>query len=241
MNSITLARRFVNSFSLCKGLNSTAIVPKRGFNSNSNTKVPFKANSLQSDSKFSWKVGALVGTTLAAIPLVGNKDKEELPPVPGENEKLTTIVGEGIARAFTPHNPCNDFYTHLTSVLCDARNPEKQIPVHIYVSHINEDVMQALIMDGESDHARLLGMEYIITPKIFERLNAEERKLWHSLNYLVRSGVLVAPRLPSPLEHTLMKNLAPNYAKAIYMWDEEASPFQLESPSFYQHLLMMEF
>jgi len=215
-----LGRNLCRTFSLRKELNSTAIVPKRRFNSNGNAKASFKANSLPNDSKFSWKAGALFGTALAAIPWIG-KEEDEGPLVPGSKEKLKTKIGETIAEVVQTHHPVNEFYTHLTGVLCEARNPEKQIPVHLYVSHINEDFMQALIMDGESKDARLIGIEYIITPKLFEDLPLDERKLWHSLNYLVRSGVLVAPRLPTPLENKLMKNLSPTYGKAFYLWDRD--------------------
>jgi len=212
-----------------KGLNSNAIVPKRF---NSNPKVPIQSNFVKTDSKFSWRAGAVIGTALAALPFQSKDEEDKGPHVPGEKEKVSTKIGETFARVVQKHSPVNEFDTHLTAVLVDSRNPDKQVPVHLYVSHINEDFMQALIMDDETDDARLIGIEYIITPKIFDQLTPEEKKLWHSLNYLVRSGVLVAPRLPKVIEHRLMKDLAPAYAKAIYVWNKEESFLPVGVPQF---------
>jgi len=224
-----LGRTVFRTSSLCKGLNSNPIVPKRF---NSNAKVPSKANFVSTDSKFSWRAGAAIGTALAAIPLIGRDEEDKGPHTPGEKEKISTRIGEKLAKVVQKHSPINEFDTHLTAVLVDSRNPDKQVPVHLYVSHINEDFMQALIMDDETDDARLIGIEYIITPKLFDQLTVEERKLWHSLNYLVRSGVLVAPRLPAVIEHKLMKDLAPTYGKAIYIWNKEDSFLPVGIPQF---------
>jgi len=35
--------------------------------------------------------------------------------------------------------------------------------------------------------ARLIGVEYMVTPRVYEQLDEEERKLWHSHDYEVRS------------------------------------------------------
>ena len=36
--------------------------------------------------------------------------------------------------------------------------------------------------------------EYMISPKLYETLDAEEQKLWHSHVFEVKSGMLIMPR-----------------------------------------------
>lgn len=63
---------------------------------------------------------------------------------------------------------------------------------HHYVTVLNEDVMQAVIYDGNTKNARLMGVEYIISERLFKTLPPEEK----SHQYEVKSGSLVAPGTP---------------------------------------------
>jgi hypothetical protein len=49
-------------------------------------------------------------------------------------------------------------------------------------------VRQCLIYDAPTNPARLIGVECMITPKLYETLDNEERKLWHSHDFEV-SGI----------------------------------------------------
>jgi hypothetical protein len=44
-------------------------------------------------------------------------------------------------------------------------------------------VRQCLIYDTPFNPARLIGVEYMITPRLYETLDEQERKLWHSHDY----------------------------------------------------------
>jgi hypothetical protein len=65
------------------------------------------------------------------------------------------------------------FRSHVKSVL---------FPSH---SHLNEDVRQCVIYDSPDKNGRLIGVEYIISAKLFEQLPPEEKKYWHSHVYEV--------------------------------------------------------
>merc|ERR1712093_618764 len=66
-------------------------------------------------------------------------------------------------------------------------------PIKAICAHLSADVRQCLIYDAPKNPARLIGVEYMITPKLYETFGPEERKLWHSHDYEVRSGMLVMP------------------------------------------------
>jgi hypothetical protein len=132
---------------------------------------------------------------------------------------MKTRLGEAAASIIQSRTPLKYFETHLAGIACLSDNPQKQIPSHSWVHHINEDVMQGLIFDSDQSDARLIGIEYIITERLFEKLPEDEKKLWSSNAYPVKSGIIVAPRMPGFMEHRLMEDLAPTYSKKFITWD----------------------
>jgi hypothetical protein len=46
---------------------------------------------------------------------------------------------------------------------------------HHYVTVLNDDVMQAVIYDSNTKDARLMGVEYIISERLFKTLPPEEK------------------------------------------------------------------
>lgn len=82
---------------------------------------------------------------------------------------------------------------------------------------------QCLIYDSHEKAARLIGVEYMITPKLFETLPESERKLWHSHVYEVKSGMLVMPsNVPAAVwdkaETAEMEQVIPLYGKTYHLW-----------------------
>ncbi len=50
-----------------------------------------------------------------------------------------------------------------------------QMEAHHYVTVLNDDVMQAVIYDGNTRDARLMGVEYIISERLYRTLPAERK------------------------------------------------------------------
>jgi len=114
--------------------------------------------------------------------------------------------------------PLNGFNAYLDGFHFYNGNIHAQMEAHHYVNQINEDVYQAIIFDGNGKGAKIMGIEYIITAKMFTRLAPEEKKLWHSHHYKVSSGSLIAPGIPEIAEHELMEKLVSTYGKTIHTW-----------------------
>jgi len=180
------------------------------------------------------KVGLVgFGLMAATVPMFGGMGKKEdvEGDTPGDRERTKTKVGEGISSLFQSHAPMNSFKTHLCSIFLKPGDWNKQIPVHEYMSHINEDVMQSVIMDSDRKDARMIGVEYVITEKLFQQLPEEEKKLWHSKAYAAKSGLIVAPQLPWTAEHKLMEDLTPTYGKSFMFWDKHSDKLPMGVPS----------
>ncbi|KEZ40783.1 Uncharacterized protein SAPIO_CDS8065 [Scedosporium apiospermum] len=64
----------------------------------------------------------------------------------------------------------------------------------------------------------------MITPALYETLDPEERKLWHSHVYEVKSGMLVMPQVRMPnaawesTENKEMEQLIKLYGKTYHLW-----------------------
>ena len=59
------------------------------------------------------------------------------------------------------------------------------------------DIRQCIIFDGNGPQARLIGVEYMISPKLYATLSDEEKKLWHTHVFEVKSGLLIMPTPPT--------------------------------------------
>jgi hypothetical protein len=139
------------------------------------------------------------------------------------DQKTTkTEVIETGAEVLQAEAPIRAISTYLDGVHFYNGELGEQVEAHHYVTILSEDVMQAVIFDGNEEDARLIGVEYIISQKLFEQLPTDEKKLWHSHAYEVKSGLAVTPGLPAAAEHELMEKLAPTYGKTWHTWHTRA-------------------
>lgn len=119
------------------------------------------------------------------------------------------LQGEGPVRAIHAHLCGFHFYNGEI---------DRAVRAHHYCTHLNEDVFQCVIYDSDKRDARLIGVEYVISERLFQQLPAEEKKLWHSHRYEVKSGQLLAPGLPDAAEKALMEQLVNTYGKTWHFW-----------------------
>ena len=136
----------------------------------------------------------------------------------GESLSIKTTMldmGAAMTQKFAPlKSICNYLYgAHFYN-----GDMSRQVQAHHFCSHLNEDIQQCLIYESNQSNAKLIGIEYVITEKLFKTLSEEEKAFWHSHVYEVKSGYLVAPNLPNVAEHELMESLIKTYGKTIHTW-----------------------
>lgn len=151
---------------------------------------------------------------LCVLGALGACERDQKPP--------KTEVIEAGAEVLQGEAPIRAITTYLDGVHFYNGEMGEQVEAHHYVTILNEDVMQAVLFDGNEKNARMIGVEYIISQKLFNQLPDQEKKLWHSHAYEVKSGVTVAPGLPAAMEHELMAMLAPTYGKTWHTWHTHA-------------------
>jgi len=128
----------------------------------------------------------------------------------------------GLMQSFTP---VQQICEHLCGFHFYSHDMTRQVEAHHYCSQLNEDFRQCLIYDSPDSKARLIGVEYIISQRLFDGLPEDEKKYWHSHVYEVKGGLLVMPMpslTPSPvvssMEKTVMQKLIVTYGKTWHLW-----------------------
>lgn len=84
----------------------------------------------------------------------------------------------------------------------------------------------------------MIGVEYMVSPRIFETLPPEERKLWHTHEFEVKSGMLIMP-VPAGVPDTAweaaetaeMRDIIPIYGKTYHFWQvDRGDPVPMGPP-----------
>jgi len=115
-------------------------------------------------------------------------------------------------------SPLRAIHAHVCGLHFYSGDLQRQVIVHHYCTHLSEDLLQCVLYDSDKPGARLIGIEYVISAKVFLSLPEEEKKLWHSHVYEVKSGLLFAPELSTEAERELMKEFVGTYGKTWQTW-----------------------
>ncbi|MGQ9365109.1 OBAP family protein [Azospirillum sp. ST 5-10] len=139
-------------------------------------------------------------------------------PAGGRKSGRTRALESG-AHLLQGHWPLDDFDVYLVGFHPMKDDPERQCEAHHFCRQVNEDFIECALFDGNTADANLVGVEYIISERLFETLPPEERPYWHPHNAEILSGQLVAPGLPEVAEHALMRSKMNSYGKTWHLWD----------------------
>lgn len=156
---------------------------------------------------------------LAAITLAcGGENTSSNVKAPGSEKSGKTKVLEAGAATIQDKTPVNKLNIYLDGFHFYNGQLSGQMEAHHYCSKLNEDLTQCVIFDENGDSAKIMGVEYIVSEKLFKTLPADEKKLWHSHRFEVKSGDLIAPGLPDVAEHELMEQVVSTYGKTWHTW-----------------------
>ncbi|MBO1074728.1 OBAP family protein [Roseomonas marmotae] len=114
--------------------------------------------------------------------------------------------------------PLNAMDLYLNGFHFYADDMGRPVEAHHFCTHLTEDLHQCTIFDSNDGNARLIGVEYIISERLFQQLPEDEKPLWHSHHYETTSGQLVMPGIPEAVETEAMRMLAGTYGKTWHTW-----------------------
>lgn len=157
---------------------------------------------------------------LASLVAAGCGESTSRSPVttPGDEASVRTRALEAGAAMLQKLPPIQAVAAYLDGFHFYSGRPDAQMEAHHYCSILNDEVIQCVIFDGNVSDARIMGVEYIISAKLFATLPRSEKALWHSHVHEVKSGQLIAPGIPEVAEHELMDKLVSTYGKTWHTW-----------------------
>jgi hypothetical protein len=126
--------------------------------------------------------------------------------------------------------PLGGLHAHFCGIHVAKKNPKFQLVTQHYCSARGDDMHQCLLFDTCRKDARLLGVEYIITDKLYRSLPDDEKKYWHPHSYEVLSGGLIAPGMAAEAESQFMKGLLTTWGKTWQTWPDPTTPVPLGEP-----------
>ncbi|MDB6155049.1 MAG: lipoprotein [Chthoniobacteraceae bacterium] len=159
---------------------------------------------------------AVIAVVASATALILAADKNFA--IPGNPETAKTKLLEAGAEMLQSEAPLKAIHAHVCGLHFYNGKMGRQLIAHHYCSRLSDDLLQCVIYDTDKKDARLIGIEYIVSANVFATLSEEEKKLWHSHVYEVKSGALTGPGLPEVAEKELMKSLIGTYGKTWHTW-----------------------
>ena len=148
----------------------------------------------------------------------GGKNTESAVETSGADKTAKTQVLEAGAAVMQNREPLEALNAYIDGFHFYNGNIKGQMEAHHYCALLNEDVTQCVIYDGNTAHSKLMGVEYIVSAKLFAGLPAKEKHMWHSHVQEVRSGQLIAPGIPEFAEKEFMRKFAGTYGKTWHTW-----------------------
>jgi hypothetical protein len=149
-------------------------------------------------------------------PTIPSRTSPTTPAGAGRSAWRATL--EAGAAALQDMTPLKDFDIYVAGLHCGHHDPAMQMEAHHFCRQVNQDLIQCVIFDGNTKDANLIGIEYIISERLFDDLPADEQRSWHPHNYEILSGQLIAPGLPEVAERAFLKELMNSYGKTWHTW-----------------------
>jgi hypothetical protein len=146
----------------------------------------------------------------------GPKSTQEA--VPGTPETTKTATLETAANMLQSKGPVSKISLYLDGFHAAKGYPQMQMEAHHYCNQMNEDFAQCVLFDGNTDDARMMGIEYILSEKIYNSLPKEEKAYWHPHNFEILSGQLRLPGIPDVAEKEALKGKMNSYGKTWHTW-----------------------
>jgi hypothetical protein len=128
-------------------------------------------------------------------------------------------------------NPSEDYKMHICAFHIAKDNPKVVIETQHYCTALSEGIFQCILYETtEGKKPKLLGVEYVISNDLYQKLSLEEKKLWHPHDYEVRQGLLALVDASKKEDEDTMKVLVTTWGKTWHTWPDPETELPLGFP-----------
>ena len=98
---------------------------------------------------------------------------------------------------------------------------DRDFVVHHYCKMFEAGFVECQLYSSDAADAKLIGMEVVIGPELYESLSADEKKNWHHHEAeIARKEVAITlPGLSQEEQQKIADVLKPTYGKVVIVWD----------------------
>ncbi len=149
-------------------------------------------------------LGALVASTATPLPLRAD-DRA------ADRHAATAGVKAPIAEVL--HCPLAFAGVHLLKEI-----PERSAVAYHFCKPLNEDISQCVLYDGTGPDARLIGIEYLVSDAVYQKMPSEEKAYWHDHKYEVDAGLLRSLTQSGDEEKATLAKVRTLHGKIYHTW-----------------------
>lgn len=146
------------------------------------------------------------------------KDRRTGTTPAGQDKGGWLAILEQGANLLQSATPLKGFDVYVVGFHCAKGEPDFQVEAHHFCRVVNDDLLQCVLFDGNTRDANLIGIEYIVSERLFDGLPGQEKPYWHPHNFELLSGQFAAPGLPDAAERAFFKLLVNSYGKTWHTW-----------------------
>src|SRR5688572_17552886 len=106
----------------------------------------------------------------AALAARGDKPSPSNVEAPGADKRAGTAVLETGAALLQDKPPIEALNAYLDGFHFYSGRMDAQMEAHHYCAVLNDEVIQCVIFDGNQKSAKLMGVEYIVSERLFNTL-----------------------------------------------------------------------
>ena len=123
-----------------------------------------------------------------------------------------------------------DYSLHVCAFHIAKDDPKYQIEFHHYCTAVKGGVFQCTIYDKDKGDAKLIGVEYVISDELFQKLPTKERAYWHPHGYEISAGLLTFTGIKEDCEKKLLKGLQKTWGKVWHTWPDPTTELPTGEP-----------
>ena len=99
----------------------------------------------------------------------------------------------------------------------------KELPEHSRVAYhfckeVNADLNQCVLYDGTGPDAKLIGVEYLVSDAVYQKMPADEKAFWHDHKYEVDAGFLKSLTQTGDEEKQTLIKVRTLWGKVYHTW-----------------------
>jgi Protein of unknown function (DUF1264) len=148
----------------------------------------------------------------------------------GETTRCPCVDPTPEQSKISPAKFAGNYSLHVCAFHIAKDDPAYQIESHHYCTAVRDGVFQCTIYDKDKGDAKLIGVEYIVSNEIFQKLSAKEKEFWHPHGYEISAGLLTFTGIKPDCEKKLVKGLQKTWGKVWQTWPDPTTDLPIGEP-----------